>query len=382
MKKRRAVALLVERSNEYCRDILRGIRDYLKINPYWSIYLPEHERETVPKWLSQWDGDGIITRLETQELADIISSLNVPIVNLSVMSLMPGVPSVTVDNDQVAKIAADYLIGLGYRNFGFCGDPGFRWSTERQDAFVACLSQHEFNCEVYQSDHVFDPGFSWNVEREKLMSWLVELHRPCAILACHDIKAQKILDSCRELGIAVPEEISVLGVDNDELVCDFSHPTLSSICLNTRRVGFVAADMLTKMMTGTEQNPESLKIHPSGIRLRQSSGSRAVDDPFVAHALTFIREFATSGINVTDILNQINLSRRSLEHRFMKTLGRSPHEEITRVKVSEAKRLLTETDLSVGEVAVRCGYEQLDYFSVAFKREVGVSPKAFKSASH
>jgi LacI family transcriptional regulator len=378
MKKRKSVALLVERSDEYSRQLLRGIRDFLSINPYWSIYLPEHEREVTPGWLKGWSGDGIISRLESVEMTQAISELGIPIVNLSLLELMPGIPSVTTDNHAVSKMAVEYLNELGYRQFGFCGDPAFRWSMEREQSFVSELQQMGLSCDVYHALPVAQPNFSWNLERERLIAWLQSLRRPCAIFACHDIKAQKILDLCRELSIAVPEEISVLGVDNDELLCDFSDPPLSSIALNTRTVGYIAAEMLTRMMSGQETSPSSVRVPPSEICLRQSSGERAVDDPFVAKALKFIRESSFEGINVTDVLSFVGLSRRSLEHRFVKLLGRTPHEEITRIRISEAKRLLIETNLGINEVAERSGYPQLDYFSAAFKREAGMSPRSFR----
>jgi LacI family transcriptional regulator len=197
-------------------------------------------------------------------------------------------------------------------------------------------------------------------------------------MACYDIKAQKILDVCRELDIAVPEEVAVIGVDNDELLCGLADPPLTSVICNTRRTGFEAASLLDRLMSGEKVGSEPILVKPIGIADRQSTDILAIEDREVAIAVRFIRENAWKGINVNDVLREVPLSRRVLENRFLKILGRTPHEEITRLKIDRVKQLLTETDLPLTEIARRTGYRHDYYLSVAFKKSVGVPPRIFR----
>ena len=199
-------------------------------------------------------------------------------------------------------------------------------------------------------------------------------------MACYDIKAQQLLDVCRELNIAVPEEVAVIGVDNDELLCELADPPLSSVISNTHRTGYEAASLLNQMMSGVKVEPEASLIRPLGIKTRQSTDTLAIDDADVAAAVRFIRENAWKGINVSDVLREVPVTRRSIESRFRKILGRTPHEEITRLKIDRVRQLLLETDLSLSAIARRTGFQHDEYLSVAFKKAVGVSHSHFRRA--
>ncbi|TWU30671.1 substrate-binding domain-containing protein [Novipirellula artificiosorum] len=189
-------------------------------------------------------------------------------------------------------------------------------------------------------------------------------------MGCYDFKAQQVLDACRQLNIAVPTEVAVLGVDNDRLICELSEPTLSSVIPDTKRTGYEAADLLNRMMSGEHVGTETRLItQPLGIQVRESTNTLAIDDEEVAKALHYIRRHATSNIRVSDILRQVTLSRRALEHRFKKLLGHTPHEEIQRVRMNRIKELLSETELSVHEIANRAGFEYDEYMAAAFRRE-------------
>jgi LacI family transcriptional regulator len=222
----------------------------------------------------------------------------------------------------------------------------------------------------------------WDQEQRELSAWIRRLPRPVGIMACYDIKGQEILDVCRGLNIAVPEEVAVIGVDNDRLICELSMPPLSSVIPNTHRTGYLAAELLDQLMRGRKVRTTTHLIGSLGIQTRRSTDVLAVEDPDIAAALRFIREYACEGIQVEDVLREVPLSRRVLESRFAKSLGRTPHEEIDRVKIDRVKRLLAETALPLKAIAQRAGFSCEDYLSVAFKRTEGIAPSSFRNRCH
>ena len=251
---------------------------------------------------------------------------------------------------------------------------GLRWERSQLDHVPAGTSL------VHDSIPRIDSSYSWNREKRGLVAGLNRLPRPVGIMACCDIKAQQLLEVCRELDIAVPEEVAVLGVDNDRLLCDLAEPPLSSVICNTHHTGYEAALLLDRTMSGEKIGSKSVLLKPLGIETRQSTDILAIDDPDVAAAVRFIRENATSGINVGDVLREVPLSRRVLENRFRKILGRTPHEEITRLRIDRIKRLLVETDLALSQIAVRTGFQHDEYMTVAFKKAVGMPPRNYRQA--
>jgi LacI family transcriptional regulator len=376
---RRSVALLIETSNSYSRGVLEGITQYVRHHERWSIFLPEQERGgRPPQWLGRWNGDGIIARIETDEIAASLRKAKLPVVDVSAARHLPDIPWVETDDEAIAELGVQHLLDRGFRNLAYCGDPGFNWSNWRRDKIRALGESAGVAASVYDSLSRNAPKYSWDREKRGLAKWLSGLPRPIGIFACYDIQAQKLLEVCRELSIAVPEEIAVLGVDNDQLLCELSDPPLSSIICNTQRTGFEAAALLDRMMNGEQIDSAPVLVAPMGIRARQSTDILAIDDPDVATALRFIREHALEGINVADVIRHVPLSRRVLESRFKKILGRSPHEELTRLKLDRIKELLTETDLSLSDIARRTGFEHDEYMCVFFRKLKGMPPGQFR----
>jgi LacI family transcriptional regulator len=207
------------------------------------------------------------------------------------------------------------------------------------------------------------------------------LPKPIGVMACYDFAGQQLLDVCRELDIAVPEQVAVIGVDNDVRLCRLCTPPLSSVIPDTHRTGYEAAQLLDQLMHGAKKTEECLLIPPSGIAERQSSDVYALDDNDIVAALRFIRENACKGIGVADVLKAVPLSRRMLEHRFQKLVRRTPHAEIIRIRMERACRLLRETDLSLAEITSRSGFANPDYFSVAFKNYMQMTPRAYRKRS-
>ncbi|MFY9254599.1 MAG: XylR family transcriptional regulator [Fuerstiella sp.] len=379
-QKRRSVALLIETSNGYCRGLLEGINAYAKHHANWSIHLTEQERGAAPPaWLASWRGDGIIARIETDEIGQRLKMFGLPIVDLSAARHLKGIPWADTDDEAIARLAIDHFAERGFRNLAYCGDPGFAWSTARLAHFHRLA--REAGCRSYEHQVTprYDLAFSWDEEKCRIGDWLQSLPRPIAIMACYDYQARQVLDVCRELAISVPEEVSVLGVDDDRLICELSEPSLSSIIPDTQQTGYEAAELLDRMMNGEAiSSQQPLLTQPLGVRTRESTDTLAIDDADIAKALSYIRRHALANIRVTDILPHVSLSRRALEHRFVRLVGSTPHEEIMRVRIERIKVLLSETDLSIQQIATRAGFEQPEYMAAVFKRETGMTPTDFR----
>ncbi|TWT87757.1 Xylose operon regulatory protein [Stieleria varia] len=377
--KQRSVALLIETSNAYARNLLSGIVSYIRSNQSWSVYLPEqHRGATPPDWLRQWRGDGLIARIETEAIARVVEKLKMPVVDVSAARHVPDIPWVETDDGSIARIAFEHLRERGFENFAFCGEPEFNWSNWREQAFQEAVENAGHRCDVFHSRSRYAKGYSINRERERMTRWIASLPRPVAVFACYDIKAQQILDICREQKIRVPEELALLGVDNDELLCDLCTPPLSSVIPAAHQTGREAARLLDAMMGGQTVPGEPHLFEPIGIATRQSTDVLAIEDTDIANAMRFIRDHACEGINVNDILQHVPLSRRVLEKRFQEIIGRTPHQEITRRRVDRIRQLLIETDLTIGQIAKRTGYQNEEYMSVAFRRAMKVPPGQFR----
>ncbi|MFO0863486.1 MAG: DNA-binding transcriptional regulator [Gemmataceae bacterium] len=377
MNARRQVALLVETSNAYARGLIEGVSAYVRDHQSWSMFLPETGRGDAPSAaLARWKGDGVIARIETAEMAKAVRRLRVPAIDLSAARFLPDLPWIETDDDAIARLALDHFAERGFRHVAFCGDPRFNWSKWRCDRFLDLAHQAGLTASAYGASGSL--AVSWQAEHAKLVRWVQHLPRPIGIFACYDIRAFQLLDACRDAGISVPEEAAVLGVDNDPVLCELCDPPLSSVMPDARRAGYLAAEMLDRWISGKPPAAEAHRIAPIGIRTRQSTDVLAMEDRDVAAAVRFIRERACTGISVNSVLREVPLSRRVLERRFFKCVGRSPHAEILRVKLVRVMQLLVETDMSIESIATMTGFEHPEYLSVAFKREIGIAPAAYR----
>jgi len=380
MRRRRHVALLIETSNSYARGLLEGVISYVREHESWSIYLPEQSRgERPPAWLGRWRGDGIIARIENATTADAVARTGLPLVDVSAARMLPAVPWVETDDAAIARTAFEHLVERGFRRLAFCGDPRFNWSNWRAEHFERLAGQAGCETWSYPPRGHLGRAPSWNREYAELSAWVRRLPRPIGIMACYDIRGQQLLDVCRDQDIAVPEEVAVIGVDNDHLICELCMPPLSSVIPNTQRTGYLAAELLDRLLGGEAVPQTTHLISPLGVLVRRSTDTLAIEDREIAVALRFIREYACEGIKVDELLREVPLSRRVLESRFTKLLGRTPHEEITRVKIERVKQLLRDTDLPLKAIAQRAGFLSEDYLSVAFKRAAGLTPTAFRT---
>jgi len=380
-KKRFQVALLLETSNAYCRGLLAGINGYLRENEPWSIFLGEYSRgQARPSWIRNWQGDGIIARIENEATAKAVAASHLPAVDVSAARLLPELCWVETDDIAIATLALDHLQGCGFTHLGFCG-ANFNWSRWRCEQFTSLAKQRGLDCHVYKPRYKIKQP-SWESEQNNLGRWLTSLPKPIGIMAAYDIRGQQLIEACRRQGMLIPEEIAVIGVDNDTLLCEMCDPPLSSVIPDTYRTGYQAAETLVRLMTGHKPKQNTTLVKPLGIAKRRSTDICAITDPEIAKAMHYIQQHSCDGIQVVDVLRTMSISRRIFERRFLQVVGHSPHEEIQRVRIGRIKMLLRETDLSLAEIAKRTGFEYDNYLSYNFKRRTGLTPNQFRKQHH
>ena len=376
--RRRSVALIVETSVVYGRQILHGIARYLKTHAGWSVFLEERElRMPPPDWLSHWQGDGVICRSTTSEWARIFRRRGLPVVDLNDLHLDLGLPRVASDMRAIGRLGAEHLRERGFRHLAFCGFSRETWSEQRREGFVEAARGAAAGS-VYESPWAGLREHPWEEERNQIARWLQSLPRPVGIMACNDVRGQHVLDACGHLGAHVPDEVAVVGVDNAATFCELCNPPLSSVVPNAEGIGFEAAELLDRLMAGRAAPQKNLLVEPLGVVTRQSSDVFAVEDPLVARAVRFIREQACQGIKVADVLGEVRCSRSVLERRFREHLDHSPQEELRAVQLRRVKELLLETDWTLPRIAEAAGIEHPEYLSVIFKRETGQTPGQFR----
>lgn len=376
------VAVVIEASNAYARGLLDGIHRHVREHEPWTIFLQEHGRGTPPlEPLARWQGDGVIARIETEAVARTLDALRgrqpLAIVDVSAGRLLAGVPYVETDDAAIAQLAAKHFVERDFHHFAYLGDDRFRWSDNRRDAFLTAMGSRG------RAVSVFDRGATRRGQRvdddERIERWLAGLPKPVALFACYDIRGRQALDACRRAGIAVPDEVAVLGVDDDDLLCGLSTPPLSSVIPDARGAGRLAAALLERLMEGERPEADEWLLPPLGIATRQSSDVLAIDDPLVVAAVRFIRDRACRGIKVQDVVRELGTSRRVLDARFAARVGHTPHEEISRVQFRRVEQLLAETDLTLAAIADRCGFRHAEYMTVAFTRRHGMPPSRWRA---
>ncbi|MGB7158859.1 MAG: DNA-binding transcriptional regulator [Tepidisphaeraceae bacterium] len=366
------IAVLVEPSRSYGRNILRGIADYARLHGPWIVHFSvDAPVRTVPP-KAEWDGDGIIAQPhQNQDLIRQLAESGLPVVTLSGPPGIGGFPAVRPNQEAVPQLGLDHFRQRGFTRFAYVGSPSERAWPRTGELFKRLAEEAGFTCESYEA--AYDSALHSPHKLAPLAEWLKSLKKPIALLAGNDARARETLDAARLAGLHVPEEIAVLGVNDDELICELANPPLSSIMHNARRVGHEAAAMLDRLMDG-QKVTKDVVIDPVGVKSRQSTDLLAIEDPEIATAVRFIRENACAGIRVDDILDQIPLSRRAMETRFRHAVGRPPHMEIRRVQLERVKELLVNSDYKLEKIADMTGFSSAQYLAGLFHRVVGLTP--------
>lgn len=362
--------------------MLRGISRYSHVHGPWSIYrvpfstvTPRPRRESELTLLRKWGADGIITR-DRKNIAEL-EKVGIPLIAVDDGNIAAGVPNVISNSEAIGELAAKYYVNKGYKSFAFCGYSNMSWSNQRRDSFRRAVENSGYRVNVYQQPEDEERRL-WENELSEISEWLKTLRRPTAILTCSDDRSQQVVEATKMTGIHVPEEISILGVDNDELLCELSDPQLSSIEIDTEHAGYEAAKLLDRMMKGKDYANVSIVANPSIVVTRHSTDILAIDDREVVRAVRFIRENASSMIQVPDVVDVTSVSRRTLEQKFRRVLGRSILDEIRRVHVERLAEMLVKSTMSVKQLAISLGYPSVDNIGRYFRRHMGMNPGEYR----
>jgi len=382
---RRRVALIIESSRADGRGLILGIAKFAREHREWSVQTEEWRwTDAFPAWLANWGGDGVIARVETPEMAAFVHQLGVPAVDLRGSISGLHLPLIDTDDRKVANLAAEHLMNRGFRHYAFCGFSGAGYSDKRSHGFQEQLALCGYCCQIYaaptQLAHAHTNGYESQglLLQEDVGRWLVSLPKPIGIMACNDIRGQQILNLCRRLDLAVPEEVAVIGVDNDEILCELSDPPLSSVAPDTLRIGYDAAGLLDQMMAGGDPPPMPILIPPREIVTRLSTGGPALNDRRLAAGLRFIRDHAFDSITINEVAKASGTCRRVFERRFAAMMGRSPKAEVVRLRLEKVKQLLTDTDWNLSQIAEKTGFNYGEYLHTVFTRKTGTTPGEFR----
>lgn len=384
------VALLLETSTEYGRGLLRGVLRYSRLHGPWFLHVaPGHLKQALP------DGaagklDGIIARIRSPEVERHIPSLQLPCVFSRIGEWRSRLPlaragEIRTDSASIARVVATHLIETGFRRFAFCGFDGCHWSSRRERAFAEATRDRGFECSVRRITLGNWMQWSnwmktWQHEQPAMVRWLKSLHKPVGLMACNDVCGREVLQACATAALKVPDEVAVIGVDNDEMMCELSNPPLSSVALDLDLAGYDAALLLDSLMNGQVAAGE-VWVRPTHVVSRRSSDAIAQEDLVVARALQFIRDRASQNVAVSEVYEEVGVSRRTLERRFVRAINRTVLSEIVRRRVERAKRLLLETDMPCHAIAAQAGFGSLNTFNRTFGRCEGMTAQTFRELS-
>jgi LacI family transcriptional regulator len=360
--------------------MLKGIAHFERTHHLWTAYHDDQAvSETDPRWIRSKKWHGVISRHTTPELARACAELKIPLVDLNDVEPLPGVPKIRPDNVGIGHLGAEHFIERGYQKFGFAGFGNTLWARERRDGFVEAVRLAERECSVFEVDYPGDTTPFWEEEQiGKLGDWLKGLPKPIGIMACVDLRAQQLISAAHAAGLLVPEEVAILGANNDTIRCELADPALSSVAPNAFQSGYRAAALLADLLAGLKPKALDQRVEPLGVVTRHSTDVLAVEDRNVAAALSFIRERACYGISVNQVLEHAHASRSQMERKFRQYIGRSPQSEIRRVQLRKIRQLLLETDFPLKRIAELTGFEHMEYMCVLFKRVTGVSPGSYR----
>jgi LacI family transcriptional regulator len=386
MARLKRVALMIESSRTYGRELVRGIMRYSRLHGPWVFpwvfyrqdlfYVARGSERAELEHLRKWRPDGIIAR-DSRDIEEL-AGWNIPLF-VAVAMEPPDAHrnNIISDNLAIGRMAAEHLLERGFRHFGYCGFDNMFWSVQRGESFSARISEAGFKTSIYKQPKS-RAARTWYREEAVLAEWLRGLPKPVGVMTCNDDRGQHVTEACANANLDVPYEVAVIGVDNDDQVCDISNPPLSSVALDVDKAGFKASELLDRMMAGQKLPPQTVTVHPNRVVTRQSTNVVAVEDKLVSQALNFIHQNAQRLIQVEDVVKALSVSRRNLHDKFMKTLGRSVFDEIKRVRIDLISQMLIETDLSISDIAFSLGYDNTNHIARYFKQKMGLSPLEYR----
>jgi LacI family transcriptional regulator len=378
-KRVKHIALAVPLDIVYIERLLPGILEFARQQGGWVFTrVPERLSSSI-EWLRGWQGDGAFVLTTSREDARIARSLPFPVVNVGGYLLDSRIPTVTVDQQMIGRMGAEHLLARRFRRFGFYGSSDLWYSQQRRAGFQSAIEASGNQCEVLEVPSMLESPRKWSRGRDELAAWLLSLQPPVGIMASWDLRAGMVVEASARVGLRVPEEIAVIGVDNDPVACEFSIPQLSSVSRNDKELGRQAAVLLAQLIEGKRPPTAPILIPPDGVVPRRSTETLAIEDPVVALVVETIRDHLGEVFGVERILSLTSLSRRQLEQRFLKSVGSAPCAFINELRVGRAKQLLTQPNKqSLSKIAAECGFSELRQFRQVFRRLTNASPAEYR----
>jgi LacI family transcriptional regulator len=382
MHQKPKVMLLIDSARAYERGLLSGIARYSHLHGPWIFSHKPPFWETRPhKALIAEMGtvNGIIL-IECAYLPEILK-LRVPVIVSNYASeRIDGLPNIVTDHRAVGRMAADHLIERGFRNFAFCGYAGYFWSNQRGEGFQQRVEEAGYGVLRYNPSGI-RKSVLWKEEQPFLTQWLRSLPKPVGVLACIDERSQQIAEACKDAALSVPDQVAIIGVDNDEMICGLSSVPLSSVALSVEKGGYEAAALLDQLMRGRKKTRNLIEIKPSHVATRASTDVLAVEDPHVSRAAKFISDNCRRTIYVADVAKAAGLSLRVLEKRFRRALQRSIKDHIRQCRVQLILKMLTDSDMTILEIALSVGFSDAAHIARYFRSQTGMSLAEYRQKS-
>ncbi len=376
---------MLDSSRAADRGIIRGVLEYAHLRGNWSFYrysplfrsppFSKGHSDSIIDRLKKLDADGIIGYLPAESnFPQAVINAKFPTIVIPIIKPMDGLINILQD-ESVGTVGAEHFLERGFVHYAFCGARDY-WSEVRRDSFVRIISQAGFSVDVYAGT---SESNSHDTELERLGQWLKRLHKPVAVMASNDERSAELVEACQAKGLAIPDQVAILGVDNDEMICQLSSPPLSSIQLNSEKVGYAAAEAMDRLIAGRLLHLDKISFRAAGVVTRQSTDILAIEDTEVVTAVRFIRSNARRDIHVSDVLTNSTLSLRALQQRFRNTLGRGINQEIRRTRIQQFAETLLRTNHTVQKIAYDLAFEDINHISRLFRREMGMTPLEFRA---
>ena len=384
MNRNTKISVLLQTSQNFDQGIFRGIAAYAKERRSWSIYV-EQEQQSWLSVLSEPGLSGLIVNLDSDVFAEKALRLRLPMVGLGggggYYNPTSGIPYVTTDNARIGQMAAEHLLDTGMRHFGYCGFPptrNFSWTTIREKAFCQRLAASGFDCSVFHGTSAL--GTHAAATQREIAVWLRALRKPVGVMGCYDWRARHLLEACHSADLRVPDDVALIGVDNDAMLCNLTDPPLTSVEQDRYGIGHRAAALLDELLNGGKPDPLVHVIAPLGVVTRQSTEVVVTSDPAMCEVLRLIRKRACAGLTADAVAAKMHISRTTLDNRLKAALGRTTDQEIRRVRVALAESLLSHTTMPLRQIAAQAGFGTEQYLCAVWKREKGATPGQFRSS--
>lgn len=380
------IILLIDFTEDYGKSLLKGITKYSKENGPWMFCrMPMHYRENLSmdniiEFAKDWKADGIIAQFYNHADIKKLVDTKIPVIVEDFKERFEEFPNITGGYFEAGQMGAKYFINKGYKNFAFYGFDNIVWSRERAEGFEDLVKKHGEKVHFFSPKKIATREL-WFYKPSALSKWLTSLPKPVAIMACDDERAQNITEACKHSKIKIPEEVAVLGVDNDDLTCNLSDPPLSSIALDTVQGGYEAAKLMQLLIENKDQKKYDIIVNPTTIITRQSTDICATTDKQIAKALNFIHQNVENNINVEDVLKKVSISRRALEKRFLEVTGSAIYKYICQLRIRKFSDKILESDKSIYEIAIETGFNDNKNISRLFKQVNGCTPLQYRKAN-